>query len=102
MSDLDKLVIDKKWLNSLSKYLDPYSILSSVEKVEALRRNGKNIFHPNHLLFNAYNKCSLSNIKIVIYGQDLYTNICQANGLSCSSNKVHKITKSLRNILNEI
>ena len=102
MSDLDKLVIDKKWLNSLSKYLDPYSILSSVEKVEALRRNGKNIFPPNHLLFNAYNKCSLSNIKIVIFGQDPYPNKGQANGLSFSSNKDHKIPKSLRNIFNEI
>ena len=52
MSDLDKLAINKNWLNSLSKYLDPYSILSSVEKVEALRRSGKNIFPPNHLLFH--------------------------------------------------
>ena len=102
MSDLDKLAINKKWLNSLSKYLDPYSILSSVEKVEALRRNGKNIFPPNHLLFNAYNKCSLSNIKIVIFGQDPYPNKGQANGLSFSSNEDHKIPKSLRNIFNEI
>ena len=84
MSDLDKLAIDKNWLNSLSKYLDPYSILSAVEEVEALRRKGKTIYPPNHLLFNAYNKCSLSNIKIVIFGQDPYPKKDQANGLSFS------------------
>ena len=102
MTDLDKLIIDNNWLNSLSKYLDIENIINIVDRIELERQSGKNIYPPNNLLFNSYNKCPLDRVKVVIFGQDPYPTKGQANGLSFSSNAGHKIPKSLRNIFKEI
>ena len=62
----------------------------------------KNIFPPYSEVYNALKYVSLEEIKIVIFGQDPYYKINQANGLAFSLNKGVKITPSLRNIFKEI
>ncbi len=54
-------------------------------------------------VFNAFNLCSLENIKVVILGQDPYPTPGHAHGLSFSIPKdVRPLAKSLQNIFKEI
>lgn len=62
----------------------------------------KTIFPPRKELFNAFNKCSFDNLKVVILGQDPYPTPGNANGLSFSVNDGIKIPKSLVNIFKEM
>lgn len=60
------------------------------------------IFPPDDLVFAAFDTCHWKNIKVVILGQDPYTNPGQAMGLSFSVPKGTKIPPSLRNIYKEL
>ena len=53
-------------------------------------------------IYNALKLVSLEEVKLVIFGQDPYYKINQANGLAFSLNKGVKLTPSLRNIYKEI
>lgn len=58
-------------------------------------------FPPKDLIFNAFEKCNLNNLKVVIIGQDPYHGDGEANGLCFSVNDGIKIPPSL-NIFAEI
>ncbi len=53
-------------------------------------------------VFNAFNLCSLSDVKVVVLGQDPYHDDNQANGLSFSVGQGVKIPPSLMNIYKEL
>lgn len=59
-------------------------------------------FPPKELIFNAFEKCSFDDVKVVIIGQDPYHGDGEANGLCFSVNDGVKIPPSLRNIFAEI
>ena len=59
-------------------------------------------FPPKELIFNAFEKCNLNDLKVVIIGQDPYHGEGEANGLCFSVNDGIKIPPSLRNIFAEI
>lgn len=61
-----------------------------------------NIFPPRNLIFNAFKLTPIKNIKVVIFGQDPYSQKKQAMGLSFSVPKNIKIPPSLKNIFKEI
>jgi len=66
--------------------------------------NNKSICLPEYdEIFNAFNLCSLNNLKVVIIGQDPYPNKTHAHGL-CFSVKidVKPFPKSLNNVFKEI
>ena len=46
----------------------------------------KTVYPPGKLIFNAFDKCSFQDLKVVIIGQDPYHGPGQANGLSFSVN----------------
>ena len=60
------------------------------------------IYPPGKLIFNAFDKCSFENTKVVILGQDPYHGVNQANGLSFSVNDGIASPPSLQNIFKEI
>ncbi len=60
------------------------------------------VYPPGPLIFNAFDKCSFEDTKVVIIGQDPYHGSGQANGLSFSVNDGVKIPPSLKNIFKEI
>ena len=62
----------------------------------------KTIFPPCNEIYSALKLVSLEEVKLVIFGQDPYYKINQANGLAFSLNKGVKLTPSLRNIYKEI
>ncbi|KAK2196632.1 bifunctional Uracil-DNA glycosylase-like domain superfamily/Uracil-DNA glycosylase family 1/Uracil-DNA glycosylase-like/Uracil-DNA glycosylase [Babesia duncani] len=65
-------------------------------------RKSKKVYPPEHLVFNVFKLVPLSNIKVVIVGQDPYHQPKQAMGLSFSVPRGVPLPPSLRNIFNEI
>jgi uracil-DNA glycosylase len=59
-------------------------------------------FPPKEVIFSAFEKCSLENLKVVIIGQDPYHGEKEANGLCFSVNAGVAIPPSLRNIFREV
>ena len=62
----------------------------------------KRIFPPARLIFNAFDSCPLSSLKVVIIGQDPYHGLGQAHGLSFSVPEGIAPPPSLINIFREI
>lgn len=66
------------------------------------RQNGKTIYPPGPLIFNAFNKTPVDKVRVVILGQDPYHNPGEAMGLCFSVPKNVPIPASLKNIYKEI
>ncbi|CAL1533304.1 unnamed protein product [Lymnaea stagnalis] len=64
--------------------------------------SGATVYPQRHLIFNAFDKTSLNNVKIVLLGQDPYHGDGQAMGLSFSVPKGVPVPPSLKNIYKEM
>lgn len=62
----------------------------------------KTIYPPKEDIFNAFKFTQLSNVKVVILGQDPYHEAGQAHGLAFSTPEGRPIPRSLKNIFKEI
>ena len=60
------------------------------------------IYPPASLIFNAFNLCPFSKVKVVIIGQDPYHGPGQAHGLCFSVNDGVQFPPSLQNVFKEI
>jgi len=93
--------ISSDWAEKLSQeFCKPYFIrlMSYISKEE----ENFNVYPKKEIRFEALNKTSFKNTKVVIIGQDPYHAINQANGLAFSVNKRIKKPPSLKNILKEL
>ncbi|GAB4021931.1 uracil-DNA glycosylase [Spirosoma sp. KCTC 42546] len=93
--------IAESWkIHLQAEFNKPYFI----ELAEFIRHeySTQRVFPPGRLIFNAFDKCSFDNTRVVILGQDPYHGEGQANGLAFSV--ADGITKppSLINIFKEI
>lgn len=68
----------------------------------AQERQGKTIFPPEDLVFQALKLTPLDQVKVLILGQDPYHDHGQAQGLSFSVPSGFKLPPSLRNIYKEL
>ncbi len=66
------------------------------------KNDGKVIFPPGPLIFNAFNQTPFDQVKVIILGQDPYHNPGEAMGLSFSVPQGVRIPPSLQNIYKEI
>ena len=66
------------------------------------RKQGHVFYPPSSLIFNAFNLCSIDDVKVVIIGQDPYHGPGQAHGLSFSVPKGVRPPPSLGNIFKEL
>lgn len=64
--------------------------------------NSYTVYPPGRLIFNAFNKCSFENVRVVILGQDPYHGPGQAHGLCFSVKDGIAFPPSLINIFKEI
>ncbi|GLR15906.1 uracil-DNA glycosylase [Portibacter lacus] len=64
--------------------------------------NGKVIYPPGPLIFNAFDKTPFPDVKVVVLGQDPYHGPDQAMGLSFSVNDGIKVPASLKRIYKEL
>jgi uracil-DNA glycosylase len=94
--------IEASWKEALNEEFSKlyFKRLTSFLKTE--KAEGKAIYPPGPLIFNAYNTTPIDKVKVVILGQDPYHNPEQAMGLSFSVPKGMRIPPSLRNINKEL
>ena len=93
--------ISGEWLEALRpEFAQPY-YAALYKKIVEEYRNYK-VFPPSNDIFNAFHLTPLSEVKIVILGQDPYHNDGQAHGLCFSVKKGVDIPPSLVNIYQEL
>lgn len=93
--------IEAGWKEILADEFDKPYFKRLTEFVKAEYRDKVIYPHPSKI-FNAFNLCKFSDVKVVIIGQDPYHRPNQANGLSFSVNDGIRIPPSLQNIYKEI
>lgn len=96
-----KVVIAESWQQRLQpEFEKPYF----QELAEFIRQEytTQRVYPPGRLIFNAFDKCSFDNTRVVILGQDPYHGEGQANGLAFSVADGIPKPPSLVNIFKEI
>lgn len=94
--------IEASWKRALKDEFEKPYFVRIVEQLKVLKQQGKIIYPPGKLIFNAFTHTPLSKVKVVILGQDPYHNPGQAHGLSFSVPDGIKPPPSLLNIFKEI
>ena len=94
--------IEKSWKEALKLEFstDYFQQIPAHIKTEKLQ--GKTIYPPGSLIFNAFNTTALQNVKVVILGQDPYHGKGQAHGLCFSVQNGIPPPPSLLNIFKEL
>ena len=94
--------IESSWKAALySEFTKPYfQQIAGYLKIE--KAQGKIIYPPGSLIFNAFNKTPFNKVKVVILGQDPYHGAGQAHGLCFSVPDGVALPPSLVNIYKEL
>lgn len=90
------------WRDVLAKEKQEAYFQALLQRVQAERASGKNIYPPAADVFNAFRLTQLQDLKVVILGQDPYHGAGQAHGLCFSVPQGIKLPPSLRNIFKAI
>ena len=93
--------IEKSWKERLQPEFDKPYFQTLTDFVRQEYRQGA-VYPPGKLIFNAFNLCPFSQVKVVIIGQDPYHGPGQAHGLCFSVNDGVAFPPSLVNIFKEI
>ena len=94
--------IEESWKEALEdEFKKPY-FKQITEHIKTEKAQGKIIYPPGPLIFNAFSKTPLNEVKVVILGQDPYHGPGQAMGLSFSVPKGIPPPPSLINIFKEL
>ena len=103
MTDIfEKIKLPRDWENELNHYSNMASLIKPLRFIESEIEKGKDISPSTQELFKAFEYCSFSSTKVVIFGQDPYFQKNVANGLAFSVRKNNSIPASLKNIFQEI
>ncbi len=100
--DYSNIKLHPSWLEAIgSEFEQPYmQSLKSFLKAE--KQQGKVIYPPGSLIFNAFNTTPFNQVKVVILGQDPYHGPNQAHGLCFSVLPGVRFPPSLLNVFKEI
>ncbi len=94
--------IEESWKEVLKSEFSKAYFQQVVTLLKVEKAQGKAIFPPGPLIFNAFNKTPFHNVKVVLLGQDPYHGPGQAHGLSFSVPDGVKPPPSLVNIFKEL
>mgnify|MGYP003336543285 CR=1 FL=1 len=94
--------IEDSWRNALKEEFDKPYFAELAARLHTEKREGKKIYPPGPLIFNAFNLTPFDKVKVVILGQDPYHGPNQAEGLSFSVPEGVAAPPSLKNIYKEI
>ncbi len=94
--------IEQSWKDVLAPEFEKEYFKQLTEFVRSEYLSGKTIYPEARNIFNAFNLCPLSNVKVVIIGQDPYHEPGQAHGLCFSVQQGVALPPSLVNIYKEI
>jgi len=93
--------IESSWKEGLQKEFEKDYFINLADFVKEEYRK-KTVYPPAGLIFNAFNLCSFSDVKVVLIGQDPYHGAGQAHGLSFSVRQPVTKPPSLVNIFKEL
>ena len=99
---LDNVRLPEDWKNALAEELTSDNMDSLRAFLKEAYQSDDSIYPPAPLMFNALNLTPLSQVKVVILGQDPYHGPGQAMGLSFSVPKAIPKPPSLNNVLKEM
>ena len=94
--------IDESWKKILKEEFNKPYFENIVLHLKTERSQGKTIYPPGSLIFNAFNTTPLNKVKVVILGQDPYHGPHQAHGLCFSVQNGVPPPPSLVNIFKEL
>lgn len=94
--------IEESWKKVLNAEFTKSYFENIVAFLKTEKAQGKTIYPPGSLIFNAFNKTPFDNLKVVLLGQDPYHGKGQAMGLSFSVPKGIRQPPSLVNIFKEL
>ncbi|WP_407381016.1 uracil-DNA glycosylase [Methanobrevibacter sp.] len=94
-------MIGNDWDSALSEEFEKQYFKEIKEFVES-EYNTETVYPPKEEIFNAFKLTPLSEVKVVILGQDPYHEKGQAHGLAFSTPEGRPIPRSLKNIFKEI
>ena len=95
------IFLENEWQDFLHEEFDKPYFRRLMDFVKQEYENFE-VFPPAHLVYHAFNLCSLSNTRVVILGQDPYHDVTQAHGLCFSVQDGVKQPPSLVNIFKEL
>lgn len=99
---LARVQLESSWKLALAdSFFSPYMI-NLRQFLAEQKQQGKTIYPSASEYFNALNTTPLSEVKVVILGQDPYHGVGQAHGLCFSVQKGVAVPPSLRNIYREL
>lgn len=96
------VLINESWKAVLEEEFQKPYMKQLKEFLQKEKQDGKVIFPPGSLIFNAFNHTPFNEVKVVILGQDPYHGYGQAHGLSFSVQKGISVPPSLRSIYKEL
>ena len=99
---LDNVRLPEDWKQALAEELTSDNMDSLRAFLKKTYQSDDSIYPPAPLMFNALNLTPLSQVKVVILGQDPYHGPGQAMGLSFSVPKIIPKPPSLNNVLKEM
>lgn len=99
---LDNVRLPADWKTALADELTSDNMDNLREFLKQAYQSDTSVYPPAHLMFNAFNLTPLSQVKVVILGQDPYHRPGQAMGLSFSVPKAIPKPPSLNNVLKEM
>lgn len=94
--------IEPGWKSVLEEEFDKPYFTELAGFIKSEIKNGRQVYPPGKLIFNAFEKTPFDRVKVVILGQDPYHGEGQAHGLSFSVPKGIPQPPSLVNIFKEI
>src|SRR4051812_43827513 len=94
--------IDASWKEVLHEEFSKPYFQQIVAFLKTEKIQGKTIYPPGSLIFNAFNKTTFDNVKVVLLGQDPYHGAGQAMGLCFSVPDNVQLPPSLINIYKEL
>lgn len=94
--------IEESWKKVLNEEFEKPYFQAIATLLREAKVDGKVIYPPGSLIFNAFEQTPFSQVKVVILGQDPYHNPNEAMGLSFSVPQGVRVPPSLQNIYKEI
>ncbi|SDH93342.1 Uracil-DNA glycosylase [Pseudomonas benzenivorans] len=102
MTAAEKIKLEAGWKEALREEFDKPYMKELGDFLRQEKANGKEIYPPGALIFNALNSTPLDQVKVVIIGQDPYHGPGQAHGLCFSVQPGIATPPSLLNIYKEL
>lgn len=94
-------LLGRDWYSFLKEDIDWDAFSKTYSKYELAAKSNK-VFPQRENLFRAFLSCPVSNLKVVLLGQDPYHGEGQANGLCFSVSEGTSFPPSLKNIYKEL